>query len=64
MQDFSIAWLLSERDAEYAQRIAGCECGDPEGGHSMADALLLEIIRDAGYTAAADAFEKLTKWYS
>ena len=38
--------------------------GDPEAGHSMADALLLKVLRSLGYERTCDAFERVEAWYA
>jgi len=37
---------------------------DPEKAHGMADAALVAFIRQLGYSAVADAFNAIKKWYA
>ena len=37
---------------------------DQEEQHTMADELMLRILRQHGYGDAADIFDKMDKWYS
>jgi|694.fasta_scaffold115875_3 hypothetical protein len=35
--------------------------GDPEGAHSMADDILIEVLRQIGYSDIADAWDAVPK---
>lgn len=41
-----------------------CHTGDTERDHGVADGTVVEFLRLAGYTALADAFENVNKWYA
>lgn len=49
----------------YLERMESCRrSGDQEEAHYAADALLLEIVREAGYDDVADVYIEIDKWYS
>lgn len=50
-------------DAEYAAQVAECN-DDPEGGHMLADSLLLELLAKLGMNRTVEAFQRLSKWYA
>lgn len=37
---------------------------DPETSHPKADQVLIEFLRDRGFSELADEWEKVPRWYS
>ena len=37
---------------------------DVEGGHMIADKILIKFLRSLGYDDVCDAWEQIDKWYS
>ena len=37
---------------------------DEEGAHSMADDVILDLLRQLGYGEGADIFDDANKWYA
>jgi len=57
----------SQSDQIFANRLLNnCSHGDREIAHSRADDILLEALRDAGYSQTAEQFEMLRVnfWYA
>lgn len=55
-----------ELEKLFVERMQQCNTGDWEMDHSNADDLLLEFLRELGYTKLADAWDKnpRVKWYA
>ena len=51
-------------DEAFAEQMSKLAHSDIEASHSMADALLVRILRDLGFNKTADAFDALDKWYA
>ena len=51
-------------DAAAAEMLRFRERFDEEDSQKHADVLLIDIIQQHGYNKTADAYEKLTRWYS
>lgn len=43
--------------------LPGYSC-DPEWQHGEADDLMCKVLRELGYTAGVEIFERMRKWYS
>lgn len=39
-------------------------CGDYEWAHYKADELLIEMLKELGYTNIVEAWDKVGKWYA
>lgn len=57
---------LLDLDQRFAQRIRSeCAGSDPESAHLGADGILVEMLRELGLNATADAYEAVEpKWYA
>lgn len=54
---------ITDKEAAKKMKLLGKD-RDIEMSHGIADDLLVEIIRQAGFKKTADAYEQLTRWYS
>lgn len=58
---------MSETDNQivFIQEMKQCTVDvDEEVAHSQADKILVRFLRFIGYTALADEYEKVPKWYA
>ena len=49
---------------EFAQRMHDVLFQGPEEGHHEADDLMCQVLRELGYGAGIDFFERMGKWYA
>lgn len=49
---------------EALAKLAECRRYDTEGGHSVADEVLCDLLRSLGYDDVVDAWDRLPKWYA
>jgi hypothetical protein len=57
--------LAHPTDKDIAKKINDeCSHGDWESAHGDADKIIVELLRQLGYTETADAWDKVGKWYS
>lgn len=49
---------------KYLKEMKDCNNYDTEGGHSMADSLLCELLDELGYKEIVEVYQNLEKWYS
>lgn len=52
---------------QYVQKLKECQQMDTEGGHSEADRILLDIIRNElgeEYKQVIEEYEEVPKWYA
>ena len=49
---------------EFARRMYEISNVGPEEGHIEADALMCQVLRELGYDAGVEIFERMPKWYA
>ncbi|MEW9855917.1 hypothetical protein [Novosphingobium sp. M1R2S20] len=56
---------ITKADADFAKAIEEqCAHGDPEGAHSTADDLLIQLLLVLGCEKTVAAWSKVEKWYA
>ena len=40
------------------------DCSDQEKAHERGDELMIEVLKEQGFTKGAEIFENMSKWYS
>ena len=49
---------------EFANMMRACHVGDPEGDHSMADKVIMNLLITLGYSEGVKVFDDMVKWYA